>query len=78
MLQKDNKDYPYISSTPSLLTVSEVAQMLHVHANTVRLWSKMGVLNSYRIGQRRDYSFNVKDIETFLHKDSALTSKAGG
>lgn len=64
------KYYNQLLSPPGMLTVSEVTRMLHVHANTVRLWSKIGVLKSYRIGQRRDYRFNIEDIETFLHKDA--------
>ena len=66
MLKKEPKEN---FSTLGMLTVSEVANLLHVHANTIRLWSKLGVLKSYRIGQRRDYRFNVEDVETFLHKD---------
>jgi excisionase family DNA binding protein len=54
-----------------MLTVSEVADMLHVHPNTIRLWSKIGVLKAYRIGKRRDYRFNIEDIETFLHRDGS-------
>jgi excisionase family DNA binding protein len=52
-----------------MLTVTEVAHMLHVHPNTIRLWSKIGVLRAYRIGKRRDYRFNLADVETFLHRD---------
>jgi len=66
MLKKDSKDE--VSPT-RMLTVSEVAHLLHVHPNTIRLWSKIGVLKSYRIGKRRDYRFNIDDVETFLHKD---------
>ena len=67
MLQNDNN-----GGTPrGMLTVAEVAHLLHVHANTIRLWSKIGVLKSYRIGKRRDYRFNIEDVETFLHRDGA-------
>jgi excisionase family DNA binding protein len=53
-----------------MLTVNEVAHLLHVHPNTIRLWSKLGTLKSYRIGKRRDYRFNLADVETFLYKDA--------
>jgi excisionase family DNA binding protein len=67
MLRKE----PDFDQPPArMLTVSEVAHLLHVHANTIRLWSKLGVLKSYRIGKRRDFRFNIKDVETFLIKDS--------
>ena len=54
---------------PRLLTVSEVAHLLGVHPNTVRLWSKIGVLPSYRVGRRREYRFSMADVETFLNRD---------
>ena len=68
LLRKSNKEK---SSTPRLLTVTEVAHLLHIHPNTVRLWSKIGVLKSYRIGKRRDYRFDPTDIETFLYGDGS-------
>lgn len=54
---------------PQMLTVAEVAHLLHVHPNTVRLWSRIGVLKAYRIGNRRDYRFSPADIQTFLERD---------
>ena len=54
-----------------MLTVNEVAHLLHVHPNTIRLWSKVGVLKSYRIGKRRDYRFNLTDVESFLYQNEA-------
>ena len=54
-----------------MLTVAEVAHLLHVHPNTIRLWSKIGVLNAYRIGKRRDYRYILEDVETFLHRDGS-------
>ena len=71
MVKEDGKD-----TEPSgrMLTVSEVAHLLHVHPNTVRLWSKIGVLKSYRIGKRRDYRFNPHDIATFLYDGTDLNN----
>ena len=66
MLKNENTEGP---AAPRLLTVNEVAHMLHVHPNTVRFWSRIGVLKSYRIGKRRDYRFNPADVETFLSKN---------
>jgi excisionase family DNA binding protein len=54
-----------------MLNVNEVAHLLHVHPNTVRLWSKIGALKAYRIGKRRDYRFKLSDVETFLYKDGS-------
>jgi excisionase family DNA binding protein len=62
---------PKVNMAPrQMLTVNEVAHLLHVHPNTIRLWSKLGTLKSYRIGKRRDYRFNLDDVETFLYKDT--------
>jgi excisionase family DNA binding protein len=64
------KEYQKDDASPTrMLNVTEVAHLLHVHPNTVRLWSKIGVLKAYRIGKRRDYRFNLTDIETFLYGD---------
>ncbi len=67
MLQKDNDNG---ASSARMLTVNEVANLLHVHPNTVRLWSKLGVLKAYRIGKRRDHRFIIADLETFLERGS--------
>ncbi len=65
-------DTPKENRSPrQMLTVNEVAHLLHVHPNTIRLWSKLGTLKSYRIGKRRDYRFNLDDVETFLYKDAS-------
>lgn len=49
-----------------MLTVQEVAHLLYVHANTVRKWSNLGLLKTYRIGRRRDRRFSVEEISHFL------------
>jgi len=49
-----------------LLTVTEVADLLHVHSNTVRLWCDQGMIPSYRIGTRGDRRFRSEDIDNFL------------
>ena len=68
MLRNDKKEEVLL---PRMMNVNEVAHLLHVHPNTVRLWSKIGVLKAYRIGKRRDYRFEIGDIKTFLHRDGS-------
>ncbi len=49
-----------------MLTVREVAELLHIHANTVRRWSDQGVLRAYRIAHRGDRRFRREDVARFL------------
>ena len=49
-----------------MLTVREVARMLNVHLNTVRRWSNLGILKSFRIGLRGDRRFLKEDVDKFL------------
>lgn len=45
-----------------LLNVREVAELLHVHPNTVRQWSDGGLIRSYRIGPRGDRRFSLAEV----------------
>jgi len=50
-----------------LLTVREVASMLHVHTNTLRRWSDAGTIKSLRITPRGDRRYRMQDILEFLN-----------
>jgi excisionase family DNA binding protein len=52
----------------NMLTIGEVAQLLHVHINTVRRWDNQGIIKAYRIGPRGVRRFRQQDITTFLSK----------
>jgi len=54
--------------TGSLLTAGEAASLLNIHINTVRRWSNLGILPSFRIGPRNDRRFRKRDLMTFLLK----------
>lgn len=57
------------------LTAAEVAKLLNVHVNTVRRWSNMGLLKSYRLGPRGDRRFRLEDVMAFV--SGAEKVKAG-
>lgn len=51
---------------PKLLTLSEAAEILRVHPNTLRKWDRKGVLKAVRFGQRGDRRYRKEDIEAFM------------
>lgn len=50
----------------TMMTVSEVADLLHVHTSTVRRWQKSGELQSYRLGPKGSIRFKNEDISNFV------------
>jgi len=54
----------------NMLTVREVSQILHVHTNTLRRWSDLGLIKAYRIGPRGDRRFKQEDITLMLLQES--------
>jgi excisionase family DNA binding protein len=49
-----------------MLTTAEVAQVLHIHPNTLRRWSNDGRIKAYRITQWGDRRFKREEIARFL------------
>jgi excisionase family DNA binding protein len=65
-----------------MLTIREVARLLHVHPNTLRRWSNNGTIRAYRITARGDRRFKREEIAQFLadlntHADDRKESEAG-
>ena len=56
----------------AMLTTSEAASLLNVHANTIRRWSNQGILKAYRIGSRSDRRFRREDIISFFSQESEI------
>ena len=52
-----------------MLTASEVAEMLHLHVNTVKRLGDRGELPFYRVCKRGDRRFRLEDVMTFLDKN---------
>lgn len=50
----------------SMLTLREVAKLLHIHPNTLRRWSNNGGIKAYRITTRGDRRYKREEIARFL------------
>ena len=57
-----------------LLTVREVARVLHVHSNTLRRWSDRGLIETFRIGPRGDRRFRKEDILRMIAENDHAVS----
>lgn len=53
---------------PELITLKDACKILKVHANTLRIWDKKGLLVAIRIGQKRAMRYRKVDIEKFINK----------
>ena len=54
-----------------MLTVGEVAEIIHIHPNTLRRWSDDGKIVSYCITPRGDRRYRKSDIDCFLSQFKA-------
>jgi excisionase family DNA binding protein len=52
-----------------MLTASEVAQLLHLHVNTVKRLGDRGELPFYRVCKRGDRRFLMTDVAAFLSRN---------
>ncbi len=52
-----------------MLTASEVADMLHLHVNTVKRLGDRGELPFYRVCKRGDRRFRLEDVMSFLERN---------
>jgi len=71
------KDMASDEHMDDMLTVGEVARLLHVHPNTLRRWSNKGRIRSYRINPRGDRRYRLRDIEGFLAQLNSHGDGAG-
>ena len=58
-----------LSEIGPMLTASEVADMLHLHVNTVKRLGDRGELPFYRVCKRGDRRFRLDDVLSFLARN---------
>ena len=62
-----------------MLTASEVAEMLHLHVNTVKRLGDRGELPYYRVCKRGDRRFRLEDVMAVPRPEPLNSvSSAGG
>ena len=54
--------------TEKLLTIGEVAKILRVSTNTIRIWANKGMFHVYCLGPRGDRRFTQADVDDFLNR----------
>ena len=59
-----------------MLTIKEVAGLLHAHPSSVRRWAKQGLIKCYRVGMRGDRRFKAEDVNEFV-ESGAITNGNG-
>jgi excisionase family DNA binding protein len=55
--------------TKPMLKISEVAKLLGVSQETIRRWSKKGIIDEIRSYERAHRRFRFNDIEKLLNKN---------
>ena len=53
---------------PEILTLSQAAELLNCHPNTLRNWSEQGVVPCIRLGPRGDRRFRKRDLLKLLEQ----------
>jgi excisionase family DNA binding protein len=78
MLVEEEMERDRTSDEPmnDMLTVREVARLLHVHPNTLRRWSNDGRIKAYRITARGDRRFKREEIAKFLEEFNPTSETA--
>jgi excisionase family DNA binding protein len=57
-----------LSGSEFPMSTGEVARLLNIHTNTVRRWSRTGILKTFRVGPRGDRRFMPRDVQRLLQK----------
>ena len=72
-MEQEMADYDQMDK---MLTPREVAELLHIHTNTLRRWSDKGRITAYRINPRGDRRYRLQDIDCFLAQFNSARGSA--
>ena len=61
-----------------LLTIKEVAGLLHAHPSSVRRWAKEGLIKCYRVGMRGDRRFKAEHVDEFIQAGAQYYREGNG
>jgi excisionase family DNA binding protein len=61
-----------------MLTIKEVAGLLHAHPSSVRRWAKEGLIKCYRVGTRGDRRFKFEHVDEFIQAGAESVSNGDG
>jgi len=66
MPRQHNRPYYEVKLDSLDETARNVARLLSIHINTVRWWTNLGILRTYRDRPRGDRRYRQEDIASFL------------
>ena len=61
-----------------MLTITEVAGLLHAHPSSVRRWVKQGLIQCYRVGMRGDRRFKAEHVDEFIQSGAEYYRNGNG
>ncbi len=61
-----------------MLTINEVAKLLHAHPSSVRRWVKQGLIKCYRVGMRGDRRFTAEHVDEFIQAGAEVYRNGNG
>ena len=61
-----------------MLTINEVATILHAHPSSVRRWAKQGLIKCYRVGMRGDRRFKPEHVDEFIQAGAEVYRNGNG
>jgi excisionase family DNA binding protein len=61
-----------------MLTPGEVAEVLHIHTNTLRRWGDKGKIAAYRTNPRGDRRYRLQDVGCFRGRFNPAQNNTSG